>query len=507
MVDKPDYNVGTIAVTTGTKTVTGVGTFWTSAALNAGDFFGVDGYPLARIASTPGVNGTLLLQDNWRGPTLAAGSSYFIRYQPEGSRLTSETVALRQTLSQDALVAFGSLVLAANKLVYATGPTTFNLLDFPAWSRALVGSADIVAARDVLYSDSPPIVILTTGQSNFAVFKSYAWTPAKNFKIWNNVNNDVNSIGTAFINPNPANMNTVVAFANRVAIENPSRKVYLINCSRTGQPISQWLPGASPGTDVFQCILNNVPPALAAAGSTKIDILLWRQGETGGEVDQYLGDFETVQNRFRVQSWFDVQTPVAVFGVINPTDGGADKYRIINNNLMTVVNAGAMTRRFVDLSMLQGSTYWDPGDIPHMTALGYYTSGELAYGVLDGKSGDSFVRIPFVPVLEGLTTPGVGTYSVQAGRLWIVGPIANFSITLSWTAHTGTGVMVIKGLPVVPNNATQYAFNVFASALTYTPQLMARMSGNSDITLFANGAGLVMDTAAQITITGSYFVR
>lgn len=138
MVDKPDYNVGTVSVTSGTKTITGVGTFWLSAALQPGDLFGFDGYPMARIASTPLANGTLTLLDNWRGPTLAAGSPYFIRFQPEGSRLTSETVALRQMLSQDNLIALAGLVLSANKLPYATGANTMSLADLTVAGRALI---------------------------------------------------------------------------------------------------------------------------------------------------------------------------------------------------------------------------------------------------------------------------------------------------------------------------------------------------------------------------------
>lgn len=49
MADNPDYQVGTIAITENTKALTGVLTFWTTAGLEKGDQFGVDGYPLARI--------------------------------------------------------------------------------------------------------------------------------------------------------------------------------------------------------------------------------------------------------------------------------------------------------------------------------------------------------------------------------------------------------------------------------------------------------------------------
>lgn len=139
MVDNPDYSVGTVSITTGTKVLTGVGTMWLSADLEKGDQFGFDGYAPARIDTINNDNSISLL-DTWRGPTLTT-SPYFIRYQADGSGLTGQSVALRRMLSQPLLTAFAGLTAVADKLMYFTGANTMALADFSAHARATLANA------------------------------------------------------------------------------------------------------------------------------------------------------------------------------------------------------------------------------------------------------------------------------------------------------------------------------------------------------------------------------
>jgi len=62
----------------------------------------------------------------------------------------------------------------------------------------------------------------------------------------------------------------------------------------------------------------------------------------------------------------------------------------------------------------------------------------------------------FVPVLGGATTLGVGTYTTQVGRYAINGSICYFEIQLTWTAHTGTGQMVVSLLKAAVQNGPQF---------------------------------------------------
>lgn len=144
-ITNPDYSVGTVSITTGTKVLTGVNTMWLSADLEKGDQFGFDGYSPARI-ETINNDGSITLLDTWRGPTLAA-SPYFIRYQPDGSGLTGQSVALRRMLSlplPEDILAYNAFPLngtsvrsVASKLREMVSITDFN---------AVAGAADNTAA-------------------------------------------------------------------------------------------------------------------------------------------------------------------------------------------------------------------------------------------------------------------------------------------------------------------------------------------------------------------------
>lgn len=50
----------------------------------------------------------------------------------------------------------------------------------------------------------------------------------------------------------------------------------------------------------------------------------------------------------------------------------------------------------------------------------------------------------FIPVLSGLTTAGLGTYSQQVGIFWKHNNLMFVNLILVWTAHTGTGQMSVS---------------------------------------------------------------
>lgn len=149
MAENTDIFDGTVSVTAGTKVVTGVGTLWLSAGIQSGDMFGSDGYSRARI-DTVNSNTSITLKDNWRGPTLAAGSPYWIRYQGDNSRYSALLGQVRKMLSQPSVSALAALVGATNKLPFYTGPDTMDLTDLTAKGREIIGAANSAAAYGVL---------------------------------------------------------------------------------------------------------------------------------------------------------------------------------------------------------------------------------------------------------------------------------------------------------------------------------------------------------------------
>lgn len=132
--------------------------------------------------------------------------------------------------------------------------------------------------------------------------------------------------------------------------------------------------------------------------------------------------------------------------------------------------------------------------------------------VADANTLDDYEEGTFTPTVVGTSTAGSGTYTAQVGRYTKVGNLVTFTVTLAWSAHTGTGNIRISGLPFTSANATgmQPALAVWADSLTFSGQLAARINANAttfDLQSIASGvaaAAVALDTAASITLSGSY---
>ena len=85
----------------------------------------------------------------------------------------------------------------------------------------------------------------------------------------------------------------------------------------------------------------------------------------------------------------------------------------------------------------------------------------------------------WVPVINGTTTAGSGTYQTQIGRYTKVGRLVFYEAFLSGAAHTGTGNMVIGGGPFVALASVTAPLHIVASNLTFVGQLYAEINTNS----------------------------
>ena len=117
----------------------------------------------------------------------------------------------------------------------------------------------------------------------------------------------------------------------------------------------------------------------------------------------------------------------------------------------------------------------------------------------------------WTPVLYGKTSAGVGTYTTQTGRYTKIGNVVNIAISLTWTAHTGTGFMAIEGLPFTSGNLIN-VLEALPSNLTFSNQFKLVIAGNRtfiEIYTFSSNAGngqITMDTTGTLHIAGHYFV-
>jgi hypothetical protein len=118
---------------------------------------------------------------------------------------------------------------------------------------------------------------------------------------------------------------------------------------------------------------------------------------------------------------------------------------------------------------------------------------------LSTNSGTDFFKFStgsWTPTIDTSNHDGAGTYSI------------------SWTAHTGTGNMLVNGLPFTSDSTANlnWAFSVWASNLTWAAntQLMGYVDNNAitaQLQYSSSGAAasaIPIDTSAQIIISGCY---
>lgn len=130
----------------------------------------------------------------------------------------------------------------------------------------------------------------------------------------------------------------------------------------------------------------------------------------------------------------------------------------------------------------------------------------------DANTLDDYEEGTFTPRIDGSTTAGTGTYSTQVGLYTKIGRVVYFNLTLVWSAHTGTGNIVVENLPFTVGATDSYSCAITYSGLTYpSPPLATALASTTSIlirTAASGGAitGLAMDTSATLRVSGFYFV-
>ena len=123
---------------------------------------------------------------------------------------------------------------------------------------------------------------------------------------------------------------------------------------------------------------------------------------------------------------------------------------------------------------------------------------------------DDYEEGTFTPVITGGTSAGAGTYSLQQGTYTKIGNRVFIQISITWTAHTGTGDMLITGLPFTCGGGTALAF--MNSLLTYTSHPTALVQfGTTQISIGESASNaartaIPIEAGADLRLAGAYAV-
>lgn len=277
------------------------------------------------------------------------------------------------------------------------------------------------------------------------------------------------------------------------------------------------LPVSSGGTGLSSVTAGYVPFGSSSTALSTSANLFWNTSTNTLQIP-YVGVNTTFQSGYYAaingDTWFGNSSGVQI-GSVKNNGGWFDFNASANVNGAQISTAANTPVRVV----INGTETWR-----------FDTSQNIAQGVASkginftantpaaGKTSQLlnwYEEGTFTPTIFGDVTAGVTTYGSQNGRYTRVGNLVTFKIDLIWTNQTGSGSLVVGGLPFTSaNDGYVGVCTMRASNLTYTAgaSLAGQIQVNStNIYLIqsTNGATVAtipIDTAATITLCGSYFV-
>jgi hypothetical protein len=186
-----------------------------------------------------------------------------------------------------------------------------------------------------------------------------------------------------------------------------------------------------------------------------------------------------------------------------------------NSGLQVHTNEASASGGSFGFRVTSGSTYDSPtNEIIRVNQHGLCFNGDTAAA----NALDDYEEADWTPVAIGGTTAGTGTYTLQVGRYTKIGQVCFFQMTLGWSAHTGTGDLILGGLPFTSLNAAggggqSVATLGYNNGLAFTNQPVMFISNNNTIINLSQtttgGAisGIPMDTAvSELVVNGHYIV-
>ena len=182
-----------------------------------------------------------------------------------------------------------------------------------------------------------------------------------------------------------------------------------------------------------------------------------------------------------------------------------------NNNVVSVTSTGNVTVGGAGTVTLGGS-----GNLVLSGSGIDFGTGTDGTGTVTGGVLDDYEEGTFTPAISGSSSAGTGTYTIPLGTYVKVGNLVHVNIRLGWSAHTGSGGMLISGLPFTSSNTYANLGVSYRDGLVISAGHTCNVSvipNNTvayiyEIATSTDNASLVsMDTSVpDIAISGTYTV-
>lgn len=144
------------------------------------------------------------------------------------------------------------------------------------------------------------------------------------------------------------------------------------------------------------------------------------------------------------------------------------------------------------------------------------TAGQIKFPATQNASSDAntlddYEEGTFTPSITGTTSAGVGTYQTRSGKYVKVGRAVTITITLQWSAHTGTGNMLVTGLPFTADASAGVSIRSDAIGMSANSYMTSSIEDGTTYILMVqtvtgttNGNNIPMDSTGFLIIGASY---
>ena len=238
-------------------------------------------------------------------------------------------------------------------------------------------------------------------------------------------------------------------------------------------------------------IENSVPVALAAAGKTSVDVLMWWQGESdAGFNTRYTSEFNFIMSYLGAKSWWRSDTKILICGLNSTANNGIPASDQMNSTLASLVT-GYPNRYFCNTAANLTPSLW--ADVYHLTAAGFAAAGDLMFNNVYKPPLVAAATYAVAPSTTSLVEGSSVTFSVSTTG------VANGTV-LYWTNGGTTSSSDFadsanSGSVTINNNAASITRSLVSDSLTE--------GGETIVLQLRTGStgGTIVATAATVTVT------